>query len=124
VFVQKLLGSQSGWRRHAEFAAWIREPAGGATLLLIDWFENPPCIGDADIESIVNLPQGQIFHDELAPDQLFFKRSVPHYADYRTPLAGLYQCGSSCHPGGGVSGIPGHNAAREILRDRGKKLSR
>ena len=44
----------------------------------------------SDIESIVNLPQGQIFHDELAPDQLFFKRSVPHYANYRTPLAGLY----------------------------------
>lgn len=71
-----------------------------------------------DIEEIVGLPQGHIFHGELSADQLFFQRPVPHYADYRTPVAGLYQCGSSTHPGGGVSGIPGHNAAREILRDR------
>ena len=70
-----------------------------------------------DIEEIVNLPQGHIFQGELSPEQLFFKRPVPHYADYRTPVRGLYQCGSSCHPGGGVSGIPGHNAAREILKD-------
>ncbi|HMK67478.1 MAG TPA: NAD(P)/FAD-dependent oxidoreductase, partial [Stellaceae bacterium] len=76
-----------------------------------------------DIERIVGLPQGHIFQGELSPDQLFFQRPVPQYADYRTPIAALYQCGSSCHPGGGVSGIPGHNAAREILRDW-KKLSR
>ena len=76
-----------------------------------------------DIERIVGLPQGHIFQGELSPDQLFFQRPVPHYADYRTPITALYQCGSSCHPGGGVSGIPGHNAAREILKDW-KKLSR
>ncbi|MFI4988783.1 MAG: phytoene desaturase family protein [Alphaproteobacteria bacterium] len=70
-----------------------------------------------DLEEIVDLPQGHIFHGELSPDQLFFQRPVPHYADYRTPVAALYQCGSSCHPGGGVSGIPGYNAAREILKD-------
>ena len=70
-----------------------------------------------DIEEILNIPNGHIFHGELSADQLFFKRPVPHYADYRTPIAGLYLCGSSAHPGGGVSGIPGHNAAREILRD-------
>ena len=74
-----------------------------------------------DIEARVNLPQGHIFHGELALDQLFFKRPAPHYADYRGPLKGLYMCGSSCHPGGGVSGIPGHNAAREILKDVGKR---
>ena len=70
-----------------------------------------------DIERIVGLPQGHIFHGELAPDQLFFQRPVSGYADYRTPIRGLYVCGSSMHPGGGVSGIPGHNAAREIMRD-------
>jgi phytoene dehydrogenase-like protein len=75
-----------------------------------------------EIERRVALPNGHIFHGELAPDQLFFKRPAPHYADYRTPLRGLYQCGSSCHPGGGVSGLPGHNAAREILADQGTKL--
>jgi phytoene dehydrogenase-like protein len=70
-----------------------------------------------DLEAIVGLPQGHIFHGELSADQLFWMRPVPHWADYRTPVAGLYQCASSTHPGGGVSGIPGHNAAREILRD-------
>ena len=70
-----------------------------------------------DLERIVGLPQGHIFHGELTTDQLFWQRPVPHWADYRTPIRGLYQCGSSTHPGGGVSGIPGHNAAREILKD-------
>ncbi len=70
-----------------------------------------------DIERIINSPQGHIFHGELALEQLFFQRPAPHYSDYRSPVRGLYQCGSSTHPGGGVSGIPGHNAAREILND-------
>ena len=76
-----------------------------------------------DLERIVGLPQGHIFHGELAADQVFFTRPAAHYADYRTPIRGLYICGSSMHPGGGVSGIPGHNAAREILKDRGKRLN-
>ena len=70
-----------------------------------------------DIERIVSLPQGHIFHGELSTDQLFFQRPVSGYADYRTPLQGLYICGSSMHPGGGVSGIPGYNAGREIMKD-------
>ncbi|MBS0392986.1 MAG: NAD(P)/FAD-dependent oxidoreductase [Proteobacteria bacterium] len=70
-----------------------------------------------DLEEIVGLPQGHIFHGELSLDQLFLQRPSPWCADYRTPVAGLYLCGSSSHPGGGVSGIPGHNAAREILKD-------
>jgi phytoene dehydrogenase-like protein len=75
-----------------------------------------------DIEQIVNLPQGHIFHGELSSDQLFFQRPISGYANYRTPFQGLYICGSSMHPGGGVSGIPGHNAAREILKDtKGRK---
>jgi len=76
-----------------------------------------------DIERIINSPHGHIFHGELALDQLYFQRPAPRYADYRSPVRGLYQCGSSTHPGGGVSGIPGHNAAREILKDW-KGLSR
>jgi phytoene dehydrogenase-like protein len=70
-----------------------------------------------DIEAIVGLPQGHIFHGELSTDQLFFQRPVSGYADYRTPVKGLYICGSSMHPGGGVSGIPGYNAGREIMKD-------
>ncbi|MBL6782199.1 MAG: NAD(P)/FAD-dependent oxidoreductase [Alphaproteobacteria bacterium] len=75
-----------------------------------------------DIEANVGLPMGHIFHGELSPDQLFFQRPISGYADYRTPIKGLYVCGSSMHPGGGVSGIPGHNAAREILRDQRQKM--
>lgn len=77
-----------------------------------------------DIERIVNLPQGHIFHGELSTDQLFFQRPVSGYADYRTPISSLYICGSSMHPGGGVSGIPGANAAREILKDAKRRPKR
>jgi phytoene dehydrogenase-like protein len=71
-----------------------------------------------DIEATIGSPHGHIFHGELQADQLFFARPAPHFADYRSPIKGLYQCGSSAHPGGGVGGVPGHNAAREILKDR------
>jgi phytoene dehydrogenase-like protein len=54
----------------------------------------------------------------LSLDQLFWARPMIGYADYRGPLRGLYHCGSGAHPGGGVSGAPGHNAARAIIRDR------
>ena len=70
-----------------------------------------------DLEAMIGLPNGHIFHGELTLDQLFFMRPVPGYADYRSPVKGLYQCGSSAHPGGGVMGVPGYNAAREILKD-------
>lgn len=71
-----------------------------------------------DIEAKIGSPHGHIFHGELQIDQLFWARPAPHWADYRTPIKGLYQCGSSAHPGGGVGGVVGYNAAREILKDR------
>lgn len=70
-----------------------------------------------DIEADINLPGGNSQHGELTLDQLFFMRPVPRYADYRSPIRKLYQCGASSHPGGAVSAVPGHNAAREILKD-------
>ena len=70
-----------------------------------------------DLEREFGLIGGDIFHGALSLDQLFSARPVLGYGDYRTPVKGLYQCGSGTHPGGGVTGIPGHNAAREILRD-------
>jgi len=70
-----------------------------------------------DIENEVGLTEGNIFQGELTMDQLLFNRPVPGYAQYRTPVRGLYMCGSGTHPGGGVMGAPGANAAREILRD-------
>ena len=71
-----------------------------------------------DLERKFGLVGGDIFHGALSLDQLFSARPVLGSADYRTPVAGLYLCGSGAHPGGGVSGLPGKNAAREILRDR------
>ena len=70
-----------------------------------------------DIERMIGSPNGHIFHGELSIDQIFFKRPAPRFADYRTPIHALYLCGSTTHPGGGVSGISGHNAAREIQKD-------
>ena len=86
-------------------------PGFGAQVISVETLVAP------ELEAIVGLPQGHIFHGELSADQLFWQRPAPHWSDYRTPVRALYQCGSSTHPGGGVSGIPGYNAAREILRD-------
>ncbi|MFI0843985.1 phytoene desaturase family protein [Mesorhizobium sp. IMUNJ 23232] len=76
-----------------------------------------------ELEAEVGLTEGNIFQGELTFDQLLFNRPVPGYAQYRSPVGGLYICGSSTHPGGGVMGAPGRNAAGEILRDlkRGAK---
>ncbi|HKO68406.1 MAG TPA: NAD(P)/FAD-dependent oxidoreductase [Burkholderiaceae bacterium] len=74
-------------------------------------------LSPADLESEFGLTAGDIFHGQLSLDQLFSMRPVMGYARYRGPIAGLYHCGSGAHPGGGVSGAPGHNAAREIIRD-------
>ena len=74
----------------------------------------------ADIEREVGLTEGNIFQGELTFDQLLFNRPVPGYAQYDTPIRGMYLVGSSAHPGGGVMGAPGANAAREILRAAGK----
>ena len=70
-----------------------------------------------DLERDYALPGGDIFHGALDLDQIFSLRPVAGYADYRSPVKGLYLCGAGAHPGGGVSGAPGHNAAREIIRD-------
>jgi phytoene dehydrogenase-like protein len=70
-----------------------------------------------DLEREFGLTGGDIFHGKLSLNQLFGARPVLGHGDYRLPLAGLYLCGSGAHPGGGVTGVPGHNAAREILRD-------
>ncbi|WP_309667025.1 NAD(P)/FAD-dependent oxidoreductase [Tabrizicola sp.] len=70
-----------------------------------------------ELEAEVGLTEGNIFQGELTFDQLLFNRPVPGYADYRSPIKDLWICGSSTHPGGGVMGAPGRNAAAEILRD-------
>jgi phytoene dehydrogenase-like protein len=71
-----------------------------------------------DLERRFGITGGNIFHGEMSLDQMFVLRPLAGWAKYRTPIKGLYLCGSGAHPGGGVMGAPGHNAAREILRDR------
>ena len=78
-----------------------------------------------DLERTFGLIGGDIFHGALDLRQIFSARPMLGYADYRGPIAGLYLCGSGGHPGGGVTGAPGHNAAREILRDfKRKRIAR
>lgn len=71
-----------------------------------------------DYERIFDLPGGHLQHGEMSLNQMFFSRPAPHFASHRSPVPNLYICGASSHPGGGVTGIPGHNAATVILRDK------
>lgn len=82
-----------------------------------DIIEHRQVISPFDMEHEYGLTGGNIFHGEMDLDQLFFMRPVAGWADYRTPIRNLYLCGSGTHPGGGVMGAPGFNAAREILKD-------
>jgi phytoene dehydrogenase-like protein len=76
-----------------------------------------------DLERTYGLTEGNIFHGDIRPDQLFHMRPVPGWARYATPVRGLYLCGAGAHPGGGVTGAPGYNAARRVLADlkRGRR---
>jgi phytoene dehydrogenase-like protein len=75
-----------------------------------------------DLEQVYGLTGGHPYHAEMALDQIFFMRPVPGWARYHTPIDNLYLCGSGTHPGGGLTGLPGYYAAKEILKSwsRGK----
>jgi len=90
----------------------IEEYAPGFRELVID----KQVLTPLDLEHRFGLTGGNIFHGEMSLDQMFVMRPVAGCARYRTPIRGLYLCGSGTHPGGGVMGAPGHNAAREILK--------
>jgi phytoene dehydrogenase-like protein len=75
------------------------------------------CLSPLDLERVFSLPNGDIFHGAMSIDQLYSARPMRGYADYRMPVPGLYLCGSGAHPGGGVSGAPGHNAAQAVIAD-------
>ena len=77
-------------------------------------------LGPRDLERRFGLVGGDIFHGRLTLDQLFSARPVLGHSDHRMPVPGLYLCGSGAHPGGGVTGAPGHNAARAVLKDLGR----
>jgi phytoene dehydrogenase-like protein len=70
-----------------------------------------------DLEQTYGLTGGHLYHAEMALDQIFFMRPVPGWARYRTPIDNLYLCGSGTHPGGGITGLPGYYAAKEVLKD-------
>ncbi len=88
--------------------------------------ERMEVLAPPDIEARFGLIGGSIFQGEMTPDQMFSFRPIPGYGDYRTPVPGLYMCGAGTHPGGGVMGVPGRNAASVILRDhkRGEFVDR
>ena len=80
---------------------------------IVDWSLLTPW----DLEQRVGLTDGNIRHLDIVPSQFLTQRPLPGYADYRTPITGLYLCGAGTHPGGEVTGAPGHNAAAAVLRD-------
>jgi phytoene dehydrogenase-like protein len=77
-----------------------------------------------DLERTFGLTGGDIFHGAMSLDQIFWARPMMGFANYRGAVSGLYHCGAGAHPGGGVTGAPGHNAARAILWDRSGPLKR
>ena len=93
---------------------------------IADSVEHMEVLSPPDLESRFGLLGGNIMHGELSIDQMFSLRPIPGYADYRTPVEGLYLCGSGTHPGGGVMALPGRNAASAVLRDarRERRLAR
>ena len=84
---------------------------------LPDLIEHRQVVTPLDMERLMGLTGGHALHGEMAPDQLLFLRPARGWADYRTPIRGLYLCGAGTHPGGGVTGANGRNAASEVIRD-------
>jgi phytoene dehydrogenase-like protein len=104
----------------------LREPFGDRVIALIDEYapgfsskiEHRQVLSPLDLERRFGITGGNIFHGEMSLDQMFVMRPVAGWARYRTPVKGLFLCGSGAHPGGGVMGAPGYNCAREMLRIR------
>jgi phytoene dehydrogenase-like protein len=110
--------------RDGDWDGWRDELGRRVVARIAEYAPNVPAAIEAlevltplDLERRFGLTEGNIFHGDLSLDQLFFMRPVPGWARYRTPIEGLYLCGAGAHPGGGVTGAPGHNAARQVLRD-------
>lgn len=109
-----------------DYAARVLKALGEFAPSLESAVEHLEVLTPRDIEERFGLIGGNIMQGELTPDQLFSFRPIPGHGDYRTPVAGMYLCGSGTHPGGGVMGVPGRNAASVILRDhkRGEFVGR
>jgi phytoene dehydrogenase-like protein len=126
VFIQYAPPSLSGGRdwngpaKH-EFAETVLSQIAENSPNFRDLIRHYEVRSPWDIERETGLTEGNIFQGELTMDQLIFNRPIPGYAQFRAPIRNMYMCGSSTHPGGGVMGAPGANAAREILKDCGRK---
>lgn len=125
LFCQHVHPDIQNWDRHRDTVARLmidtvdaHAPNFRASVL---GFE---ALGPLDLEQRFGLIGGDIFHGALGLDQLFSARPLLGQGNYRGALPGLYLCGAGSHPGGGVTGLPGRNAAREILRDHRKRLPR
>jgi phytoene dehydrogenase-like protein len=108
----------SSWDQHRETVAGlmidtVEQYAPGFKASIV----GRQALSPLDLERLFGLPNGDIFHGALTLDQLFSARPMLGYADYRMPVPGLYLCGSGAHPGGGVTGAPGHNAAQAVIAD-------
>jgi len=126
-FTQYVPASWSQAPHHDELEAYADRVVDGYARFarnLKGAIEHRQVLGPHDMEQEYGLVGGNIMHGDLTLDQLFSWRPVAGYADYRTPIKGLYLCGSGTHPGGGISGINGRNASREILKDLRRTLSR
>jgi len=126
VFVQYVPYNlaDGGWNeeKRIEFGDHVMKRIGNYSTNFKDIVLHAEVRTPKELEAEVGLTEGNIFQGELTMDQLMFNRPIPGYAQYKSPIKNLYMCGSSTHPGGGVMGAPGANAARVILIDLGKKI--
>jgi len=126
VFVQYVPYNlaDGGWNeeKRLQFGKHVMDRIGNYSTNFKDIVLHAEVRTPKELEAEVGLTEGNIFQGELTMDQLMFNRPIPGYAQYKSPIKNLYMCGSSTHPGGGVMGAPGANAAREILIDLGKKI--
>ncbi|MED6251724.1 Pyridine nucleotide-disulfide oxidoreductase domain-containing protein 2 [Ataeniobius toweri] len=113
---------------HIEGKEWTEQDREAFADTVFDWVEQyapgfktsivgRDILSPPDLERIFGLTGGNIFHGSMSLDQLYLARPLPSLSDYRSPLKGLYLCGSGCHPGGGVMGSPGWNAALTVISD-------
>ncbi|XP_054456352.1 pyridine nucleotide-disulfide oxidoreductase domain-containing protein 2 [Anoplopoma fimbria] len=113
---------------HIEGREWTNQDREAYADTAFDWVEQyapgfkksvvgRDILAPPDLERIFGLTGGNIFHGSMSLDQLYLARPLPFLSDYRTPIKGLYLCGSGCHPGGGVMGSPGWNAALTVMGD-------
>src|SRR6187401_3454599 len=116
------LKEEGGWDAHREaFGDTVINTIAEYAPNIKDIILHRQVLTPLDIERDFGLSEGNIFQGELTLEQLFFLRPAPGWAQYKTPVQGLYMCGSATHPGGGIMGAPGRNAAMRIIKETSKK---